>query len=538
MHIDRITAKKDSIVISGDLSGTLAVIESSPTVGGDSRTIRRQIKAEAKDGRLVIDRFPGGTDSLYSRFAVVSGSSPVPGVKYVTDVSPEAQADTSDYPQPDIIKTIGATPDLVSELGIRQGLMNVNLPNIMSAKPRGDDTIEYEFRGGKYYFIKSAVESIDSYMKSVPMMTMILLNSPRLFGSTGEKELLDACVHPKYDWGFRDAYISAFDMERDEGQGYYAAFVSFLASRYTRPDRKYGRLVGVIVSNEVNSQYIWGNAGDMTVEDYVEEYAEALRLAWQCGQNFSRAFRVYISLDQFFCGANFDPSQRTRYYSGRRMLELLSDVCRRDGDFPWNVAYHPYPEDLRWADFWHDRCPDFTYSTPKITFKNMEVLEAYMAQTHMLYRGQPRRLIFSEQGFNSRGDGLKEITEEWAAAAYTLAYMKARNMKTLDLFTHHAYRDNPHEFGLNLGIRRFDADAPGTLGERKPIYYAVEDMDTAREADRIEQAKKIIGEKLFDYLLHPPIETGERDGSKDGDFFSQPRKEEKSDFMAGNDPSA
>lgn len=518
MHIDRITAKKDSIVISGDLSGTLAVIESSPTVGGDSRTIRRQIKAEAKDGRVTLDRFPGGTDSLYSRFAVVSGSSPVPGVKYVTDVSPDAQADTSDYPQPDIIKTIGATPDLVSELGIRQGLMNVNLPNIMSSKSLGDDTIEYEFCGGKYYFIKSAVESIDSYMKSVPMMTMILLNSPRLFGSTGEKELLDACVHPKYDWGFRDAYISAFDMEREEGQGYYAAFVSFLASRYTRPDRKYGRLVGVIVSNEVNSQYIWGNAGDMTVEDYVEEYAEALRLAWQCGQSFSRAFRVYISLDQFFCGANFDPSQRTRYYSGRRMLELLSDVCRRDGDFPWNVAYHPYPEDLRWADFWHDRCPDFTYSTPKITFKNMEVLEAFLSQEKFLYRGKPRRIIFSEQGFNSQNGAMKNITERYAAAGYVLAYMKARKMKTVDMFTHHAFIDNPHEFGLNLGMFRYDPAKPYNRGEPKPIFESFKAMESPDEPEAVKKARDFIGHELFDYLLDPPVVYGERDTSKDGEF--------------------
>lgn len=62
------------------------------------------------------------------------------------------------------------------------------------------------------------------------------------------------------------------------------------------------------------------------------------------------------------------------------------------------------------------------------------------------------------------------------------AYMKARQMSTVDMFTHHAYVDNLHEFGLNLGIRRCDPDAPHHAGEIKPIYYAIADMETDRDA--------------------------------------------------------
>ena len=361
-------------------------------------------------------------------------------------------------------------------------------------------------------------QAIDQAMAAVPMMTMILLNSPRLFGSTGEKALLDACLHPHYDWNCPNAYISAFDMETEEGQGYYAAFVSFLVERYTRPDGKYGRAVGAIISNEVNSQYIWGNAGDMPVEAYTREYAQALRLAWLCGQRFCRHFRVYISLDQFWCGTNFDPSQKTRYYSGRRMLELLAEYGRAEGDFPWNVAYHPYPEDLRWPDFWHDRAPDFTFSTPKITFKNMEVLEAFLSQKAFLYKGAPRRVIFSEQGFNSQNGPMQALTERMAAAGYVLAYMKARKMKTVDLFTHHATVDNPHEFGLNLGMFRYDPSAPHHLGEPKPIFASFEAMETEGEAEAVQKARAFIGPELFDFLLDPPLLYGERDTSQDDAF--------------------
>jgi len=136
----------------------------------------------------------------------------------------------------------------------------------------------------------------------------------------------------------------------------------------------------------------------------------------------------------------------------------------------------------------------------------------------MLYRNAPRRIIFSEQGFNSHSGALQSLTEKMAEAGYVLAYLKAKNMKTVDMFMHHAYTDNPHEFGLNLGIRRFDPNAPHHAGEKKPIWYAVCDMDTEREPARIEKSRAFIGEELFDYLLNPPIEYGDRDTSKDNEF--------------------
>ena len=347
---------------------------------------------------------------------------------------------------------------------------------------------------------------------------MILLNSPRLFGSTKEKALLEACIHPGLDWDSPDAFIRAFDMQTEEGQGYFGAFVDFLAQRYTRPDKKYGHLGGFIVSNEVCSQYVWGNAGEMPVEQYVREYTQALRMAWLAGRRYCSHFRAYISLDQYWDGACHNPRFPLRYYPGRRVIELLNENATRDGNFGWGIAYHPYPEDLSYPDFWNDRAPNFTFSTPKITFKNMEVLEAFMSQDAYLYKGEPRRIIFSEQGFNSRSDELQALTEKQAAAGYVLAYMKARKLKNLDLFTHHSYIDNPHEFGLNLGVFRYDPEKPDHKGEPKPIFESVKAMDTPDEPVAVEKARAFIGADLFDYLLNPPVVYGERDKSQDNAF--------------------
>jgi len=517
MKILRIEATRTAIRLHTDADGAALLRESAPTIGPKPGRTLTMLPAAAQGGLVELPRLDGARDRIFSRFDLFVNGAAADGARYVTDIAADVPLNAADYPQPDIIKMLGLPADLAKRYGVRQGLMNINLPALMAAAP-GPDTMEYAFNGRVYYVRRSVVAQIDEGMRAVPMATMILLNAPRLFGSAGEKALLDACIHPRYDWACPNAYISAFDMETEEGQGYYAAFVSFLAERYTRPDGRYGRAVGAIVSNEVNSQYIWGNAGEMPVERYAREYAEALRLAWLCGQRFCRHFRVYISLDQFWCGANFDPSQKERYYSGRRMLELLAEAGRSEGDFPWNVAYHPYPEDLRWPDFWHDRAPDFTFSTPKITFKNMEVLEAFLAQDAYLYRGAPRRIIFSEQGFNSQNGPMQALTEQMAAAGYVLAYLKARKMKTVDLFTHHATVDNPHEFGLNLGMFRYDPNAPHHLGAPKPIFESFAAMETPREAEAVRKARAFIGGELFDFLLDPPLLRGERDTSRDNEF--------------------
>ena len=460
-----------------------------------------------------IPRFIAGRDRALSAFSVADGER-----CYVTQCSSETDYP---YPQPDSLKTLYGTDEDIRILGLKQTMLNINLLSLFSYGAR-EDTVSYEHNGKTYFLRREKIRELDQFMIHMHEMgvlvTLILLNSPRLFGSTQEPGLLKAAVHPGYEWTRKDAFISAFNVRTEEGMGYFTAFVDFLSKRYSREDAKYGRALGMIISNEVDSQAVWGNAGPMPVEQYASEYTLAMRMAWLTARRHYAHYRIYMSLDQFWCGARFLPSEPLSSYCGRDLVDLVSESAKRGGDFDWNVAYHPYPEDLRWPDFWHDRAPDFTFSTPKITFKNMEVLEAYLSQDRLLYKGKPRRIIFSEQGFNSQDGQLGPLTEKWAAAGYCLAYLKVKNMSTVDLFMHHAYVDNPHEFGLNLGIRRYDPDAPMHAGEKKPIYESVRGMDTPDEPRIIAEAREVIGEELFDYLLAPPLVYGDRDTSRDGEF--------------------
>ena len=513
MIITKIEATASQIVICFDeIKNTQVKIrETVPVIAKKQGRTLFFADCEIKDGTAAIDRFCGGHDRLFSEFSVYADNTRIGGVRYVTDIAEDVPSNRSPYPQPDVIKAMSCGKDDVLALGIKQKLFNVNLPAIMTLAPREDD-IAFSHCGKTYWFKKDHVEGLDAQLLECDALgltvTLILLNSPKRFGSPGELALLDSCIHPGFDWDYPDAFISAFDMTTEEGQGYYRAFCEFLAVRYTRTDKKYGSVSGFIISNEVDSQYVWGNAGEMTVEDYTLEYTQALRLAWLCACKHSANFRVYVSLDHLW-NIRHMPTEPLRTYTARSVIDNINAYAQRDGNFPWHVAFHPYPEDLRWPNFWNDRTADFAFSTQRITFRNMEVLPAYLAQDRLLYNGSPRRIIFSEQGFNSLSGELGPLTEKMAEAAYVLAYLKARTIDTLDMMTHHSYLDNPHEFGLNLGIRRHDPSKPRSVGEPKPIYWAVCDMETEREPERIKKAREYIGAEIFDYLLKPPAVAGD-----------------------------
>lgn len=508
MRIGKITAEKERIVLHTDEDGAVQVTETVATVGPKPSRILSVTDTKAVDGCIVLSRWGDGNDRIYSRFSVTCGGEKVAGVCYVTDIADDVPENTSEYPQPATIKTLGAPPMLAKKLQLQQSRWDINLCEMMSTVET-EDTEPYEFNGKTYYILRSAVESIDRRMSTAPLCTMILLNSFKSFHATGEKALEEKVIHPGFDRDFPNAFLSAFNMQEEEGLNYYGAFVEFLAERYSRPDGKYGHAGGAIISNEINTQYIWGNAGEMTAEEYMREYTQAMRLAWICGRKHCSHFRVYISLDHFWTGVNPSAKAPLQAYPGRQMVELLRAYTAEEGDFDWGIAHHPYPEDLRYPDFWNDRWPEWNLDTPKITFKNIEVLDAFLSQKEYLYRGKLRRVLFSEQGFNSRNGPLQELTEKQAEAAYVLAYLKARKMKTVDMMTHHGCTDSPGEFGLNLGLFRYDPDAPERVGEPKPVFASFLAMDTPEEAAAVEKARAFIGAELFDFILNQTVDVDE-----------------------------
>lgn len=526
MTVTKITATKETIVLTLDAAvrGAAAVTARVPLVCGDKAK-----KAAFEDGRavaqhsctlqdsaeIVLPRFEGAYDLLTCRFALMVDGSAVPGVCYVTDFSDDFAVINTPYPA--VERPIGTWCNALEEDvgGMRFGYMMNELDMIwlLKRQPEDGDHV-HVFNGEEYYFDKEIIAENDRMMaplaaKGIPCLIRFI-NRVKYRLRKADRVLFDMIKHPDYEDDFEGVEMSAINLRTETGFRYYCACIDFLFSRYCDPANGFGWNLMMDVGNEINSARIWNNAGPMCCEDYIEEYTEALRLAWQLSHKYYAHYRVNVSLEQYFADSFIQDGRY--YYPARDCLENILKYCRRDGDFDWGVAAHPYPENLNYPDFYNDRGVSFDFDTRKITLKNMEVWPALLSSSAFLYRGQPRHVIFDEQGFNTRADA--PYTEEQGAYAFVLAWLKMRKQPAIDLLLIHRYIDIPfnEEYGLNLGLRRCygyaDEEHLITIpGPHKMICRAIAAMDSPEEDAWVRAARAYIGPDLFDDVLNPPAVT-------------------------------
>lgn len=491
MTIQKIIVDREEIQIQGEgAAGTLEVYAYQPleavTAGGQPAAASI---SEGGKFSITMPRFFNGRDRLYSRFMVRQGESFIPGVCYATDLIGIA---AYDYPFPQAYTIKGLQVHDVEDaiqLGVAHAALNLNQPTVMLPQP-SETTISYEMDGQTFYFDGKFFEDFDERVKELSShgvtVYLILLNSAGWGGLKLQPEMANILIHPNYD---SEGFISAFNVVT--GLAHYKAFVEFIAERYSRDDQQYGRVAGYIIGNEVDAAWIWSNAGEKTVEAYMQEYAVAVRTAFYAARKKYSQARVYISLTHHWTLPHITNPLRT--YAGRDVIEIMNRVSIEEGSFDWSVAYHPYPQDLRIPSFWNDDKALDALDTPLITFKNIEVLTRYMRQEHLLYDGKIRHIILSEQGLNSEENAESERIQ---AAAYALAYWKIARANGIEAFIYHAHVDHRDEFGLNLGIRRRDksSDSPNAPGEPKPIYHVFKGIDGENAEALFADAKKVIGE--------------------------------------------
>lgn len=161
------------------------------------------------------------------------------------------------------------------------------------------------------------------------------------------------------------------------------------------------------------------------------------------------------------------------------MLDLLLDYTEAEGDFKWGVAHHPYPQSLFEPKAWLDTEATFDYNTPLITFKNLEVLDAWIKQPRALYKGKEKRTLYlSEQNPNSKDYSEEALLEQAAGMAYALKKLEACD--GIDAYQMHGWFDQRGEGGLRIGIRRFPDDKDDPSG-RKPAWFVFQAFGTDRE---------------------------------------------------------
>ncbi|NOY42121.1 MAG: hypothetical protein GXP26_09825 [Planctomycetes bacterium] len=420
---------------------------------------------------------------------------PVLGVLVAIAIFPAAAQETSRYqePYPEAASKKGVQVEIVDDalaLGIKHATFNVNLCQLVAphvGEPAKDQP-RWRYADKDYYFDSGYVARLDRDIQAVSSQG-VLVNLIILAYQSNDEQINRLMLHPGYDKNAPNR-LGAFNTVTTEGQQWLAATMEFMAERWSRPDRKFGRVVGYIIGNEVNSHWWWSNMGRVTMPEFADDYHKAVRLTHDAVRRQSSWARVYISLEHHW-NMRFQAGDELQSFSGKAFLDHFARLTREDerGDFDWNVAFHPYPENLFEPRFWNDKTALPTADTPRITFKNLEVLTDYLRRPELLYKQAPRRVILSEQGFHSPDGPEGEAIQ---AAAYCYAYKIVEANDAIDSFILHRHVDHPHEGGLRLGLRSYHPNAENPR-PKKMIYDCFRAADTDQWEAAFKFALPLVG---------------------------------------------
>lgn len=339
-------------------------------------------------------------------------------------------------------------------LGISHAGINVSYGSLFQPAA-GEGTMPFTWEGRSYFINESYAKSLDRQIRPLSekgvAVYLILLAYP-----TGDPAKDALLLHPAAR-ADRKYNISAFNTATPEGLALYRALTAFLAQRYSK-DGPEGRVWGYIIGNEVNSQWMWYNLGNLPVDQAASEYEKAVQAAHEVIRQCSAHARCYLSFDHHWTASMPGISDQESYPT-RSFLEHFARLARERGDFEWHLAHHPYPDDLGNPRTWLDKDASPTDDSPHITFKNLEVACHWNQRPEMLWQGKPRRIILSEQGLHCLATPEGESLQ---AAGFAYVWEKVSRQDGIDALIWHRHVDHAQEGGLHLGLWSFK---PGTISE-------------------------------------------------------------------------
>jgi hypothetical protein len=395
-------------------------------------------------------------------------------------------------PFPRAVSKKGLQVDMIDDglaLGVKHAALNFDLCRLID--PAGDtNNPSYVLNGKTYHFRRQYLDWTDHRIKALSnhgILVYIIVLSYK----SSDPQIDRILLHPNAVTNLPNG-LAAFNTVTQEGRDWFQASLEFLAERWARPDQQFGRTVGYIIGNEVNSHGSWYNMGSVTMEQFAEDYLRTMRIAHDAIRKQSSSARVYISLEHHW-NIHYPGLSDHESFAARPFLEYFARRAKEGGDFDWHLAFHPYPENLGEPRFWNDKTATTNENTPRITFKNLQMLMKFMSADQMRYHGKQRSIILSEQGFHTP-DGPEG--QKIQAAAFCYAYKKIEKLNGIDAFILHRHVDNANEGGLMLGLRGMTPQN----GERYPkklIYDCFRTADTPEWENSFEFALPIIGLKSW-----------------------------------------
>ncbi len=504
-EITRVNVGEDRVDISGRTGRAegavfLACIPMHAVLGAEEAAAELFPLAPDADGSFSVSlpRRADGTDRLSARWRIFSktprGAEALSRARYADETS--CRAPELPAAKPRSKKGLGGwlpapLPGELAELGISAVTVNVMLHPLISLSPE-PGTFPIRWQGRTYHAREQALAGLDSVFlaaqeQGAMVSAILLVANP----AKKEDPVVKLLGHPDAE---PQGIYAMPNLTSEEGLALYGAILNLMAERWSRADGKHGRVHHWILHNEVDAGRVWTNAGRKEDIAYMDLYQRSMRLMHLIARQYDPHARAFISLTHHWAEKG-----QADWYGSRRMLELLAAFCRAEGDFPWGLAFHPYPQDLGNPRTWEDGQASFGFGTEKITPRNLEVLDAWMKRPEMRYRGEVRPVHLSENGFNSPDYSEKALAEQ--AAGMALAWKKIAGLSSIECWHYHNRIDHRGEGGLRIGLRKFP-DEPGDPLGKKPVWHLYKALGTAEEGKAAARYLPVIGIAVWDEVPH------------------------------------
>ena len=374
------------------------------------------------------------------------------------------------YEQPGVKSKKGLKISLFADaqlLGISQATITVPLNEYILTT--ANNAVTYRQGGMAYYFEKNKTAVLDHTVKT--------------YSDAGIRVYLQLVLTKRQENQPEYLYFDKADNSAD----YFAvntyskqacdalyAFVSYLTEKYTSAERV-GFCGNFILGSEVNSNRYKNSAGPMSLTEYTDVYAKALRIVDSAARSVYSNAGVYVSVANNFNkpspDSNADPMLD---FSVLDFLTHLADNINNGGDIPWRVSVDPYNIDRNKADFRGAEGSEYSYDAKYVTMDNINILTSLLSQPAYLYNGQRRPVIIGEISYTSGNNTADE--QKAQAAAYSLAYYKAEANEQIEAFIYACHVDDSKN--NNSGLYEKVQGTENTASNQKNIYRVVRYIDT------------------------------------------------------------
>lgn len=437
---------------------------------------------------FTVKRYKKGVDLLYNKYYLVDKKGKiVKGPIYASKIySPVKSVTIKMASKKGLFMDDAAALSDAKDLGASSMAININLAGILYPKYHSN-AIRFKSNGKTYYFNKSKIEQYDNLI-SANTQNGLNTTATILLMDNGESNGIPSALL----YSNRTGESFGMNTSNSSGRDYFIACMEFLASRYSR-GQEHGMINNYVIGNEVDftgcfmpEKKAKGKKQTARFNEYMEEYARALRLSNAAVKKYAGDAKVHISITHNWAAPGNEAVGGTAY-APKAMLEWLAKYSNRRGGYDWGITPHIYGFNLPASDVgYNDTGMNPMYPNVKVggnynsskwlTISNFEILQKYLEQNKMRCGTKVRDVILQETGVSSEKN---TKADKYRQAAYIAQlYYKAAHMNCVSSLMYFRLHDTKEleKANANFGLIGMD-------GKKKPAYTLWKYIDTDKSFD-------------------------------------------------------